>query len=974
LRLQDLLREDKETDAAAEAKKKGYKSDGFGRWKDSETGDVVARTDHTTGKLVPVDNDDLSTGLQAKPDTPAKPTGMSAKDAGTAIKSTPGKSDIQKMNGMSQSPSKPQQSPMGDPQQQQQTPTVKANPHLNQLKLNLGKSAKATHEQVKKYFELKHVPDPDHLLDEYVACEEPILVNKDVLINFMYPKTDENPQLHAIEDAGFRDAERQNQEWRSQLSLETQKTLASAINLWKSNVRPKFDDEQFQKLQKVINDICQINPPTVQLKTPLERGLILRPQFLTDFLKRFRVGEEIDLDASGFSISPSIARDLTTHQANEVGILLRLVPNREGTLYGLHITMDKSEYSSKIDYHHMREQEVIRYKGPKVKCIGMKKLLTIFNKTVFCLYVIDLEEEGYPKQIAEGFMHPIQRSLKALTEYEPLDEQEGEAAEQAHKLGLVSIGGAYWADQSGNIVAQTVNDKLVKFTGKEVAGMEHYADNDGNIHYPKVFQEPKAELPQKSGKQWLDDKGSLQFSNKSDLSGKILNGIHLDEPWTNAPTETKGWLTQIKDLIKPNLETPEWPQSNKKRTAGAIVVEPDGRVWTVEPTNHYAGYEHTFPKGTIDDEFLPYKLNDQITAVKEVYEESGLKIEITGYFGDFERDGSIARYFFAKRVGGSPATHGWETQAVDLVPLKELEGHVNNPVDKKISKALVDHIMKYGTITTPQQKPEKKKVPTNEIDSVGNIMHKRVGHASGTNPGGVFLGADGVKRYVKQYADPTQSQCEALACDIYHGLGIGVPEPHQIWDGENCWFASDWIDGEELANVKNKNDLDTAAIEILHGFAADVLLANWDVIGVNEGFMRNILLSNTTTAGVAPVNRIDNGGALLFRGLNGRKKEHVLNSIPELQGFFDFSTNSSYAQIAKEANVNKVEDFAFSFISQVRDIRALEKREKGWDAIVNKICPKMAPNDKQQVITMLQNRSKLLYQKAFELQIQSRNI
>jgi hypothetical protein len=48
-------------------------------------------------------------------------------------------------------------------------------------------------------------------------------------------------------------------------------------------------------------------------------------------------------------------------------------------------------------------------------------------------------------------------------------------------------------------------------------------------------------------------------------------------------------------LEKPPLEkTPGYGQS-----AGVIAVEKDGRVWVVEPHNHFAGYEHTFPKGGV---------------------------------------------------------------------------------------------------------------------------------------------------------------------------------------------------------------------------------------------------------------------------------------------------------------------------------------------------------------------------------------
>jgi len=81
--------------------------------------------------------------------------------------------------------------------------------------------------------------------------------------------------------------------------------------------------------------------------------------------------------------------------------------------------------------------------------------------------------------------------------------------------------------------------------------------------------------------------------------------------------------------------------AGKKQSSGVIILEPDGRVWVVEPTNHFGGYEHTFPKGKIDGDWL----TSQENAVKEAWEESGLHVKITGYFGDYEKSTSVTRYY-----------------------------------------------------------------------------------------------------------------------------------------------------------------------------------------------------------------------------------------------------------------------------------------------------------------------------------------
>lgn len=169
--------------------------------------------------------------------------------------------------------------------------------------------------------------------------------------------------------------------------------------------------------------------------------------------------------------------------------------------------------------------------------------------------------------------------------------------------------------------------------------------------------------------------------------GDGLNGVAFAE-WT-PPTTTQGWAA-VEGQAK--IDEPPFPKVEGKRPgSGVIIEEPDGRVWVVEPTNHYGGYEHSFPKGGLEKGMSP-----QANAIKETFEEAGLKVQITGYVGDFERTTSIARYYTGRRVGGSPAAHGEESQAVKLVPKADLAEFANHKADAPIverilgvSKALV---------------------------------------------------------------------------------------------------------------------------------------------------------------------------------------------------------------------------------------------------------------------------------------------
>lgn len=103
-------------------------------------------------------------------------------------------------------------------------------------------------------------------------------------------------------------------------------------------------------------------------------------------------------------------------------------------------------------------------------------------------------------------------------------------------------------------------------------------------------------------------------------------------------------------------------QGAPKHSAGVIVVEPDGRVWTFEPKGHFGGYERTLSKGRVDP-----GQTEQQAALRELWEETGLVGEITGDVGWYAGSTTLTHYFTARRTGGAPWGHdGKETAAVYL--------------------------------------------------------------------------------------------------------------------------------------------------------------------------------------------------------------------------------------------------------------------------------------------------------------------
>lgn len=183
---------------------------------------------------------------------------------------------------------------------------------------------------------------------------------------------------------------------------------------------------------------------------------------------------------------------------------------------------------------------------------------------------------------------------------------------------------------------------------------------------------------------------------------KVLNGVPF-APWTDAPTTPEDWDVvegQDEDLEE---DLPPFEPGIRKPAAGVVVEEADGRCWVIHPTNGFGGYDATFPKGRLED-----GINMQASAIKEAFEESGLQVEITGFLMDVSRSMTHCRYYRARRVGGTPAAMGWESQAVSLVPRDQLYGVLNQRVDYPLAEAL--------GAGTPPPEPEPEEVDEDEAD------------------------------------------------------------------------------------------------------------------------------------------------------------------------------------------------------------------------------------------------------------------
>lgn len=174
--------------------------------------------------------------------------------------------------------------------------------------------------------------------------------------------------------------------------------------------------------------------------------------------------------------------------------------------------------------------------------------------------------------------------------------------------------------------------------------------------------------------QWLDPT-AIAVTVPDGPAPALLNGIAL-AAWSGFAAGGDAAAMADADGHGVFDEPPFEPPVGLAPAAGVVTLEPDGRVWLVAPTNGYGGYKMTFPKGKLEP-----GLDLRTAARKEAWEECGLRVVLTAHLADVSRSTSHTRYYLARRIGGTPADMGWESQAVWLVPrlrLAEVATHAND--------------------------------------------------------------------------------------------------------------------------------------------------------------------------------------------------------------------------------------------------------------------------------------------------------
>ena len=318
-----------------------------------------------------------------------------------------------------------------------------------------------------------------------------------------------------------------------------------------------------------------------------------------------------------------------------------------------------------------------------------------------------------------------------------------------------------------------------------------------------------------------------------------------------------------------------------------------------------------------------------------------------------------------------------------------------------------------------------------DIDDLNNGTWETVTDASGAPKGrteGAKVTYENNSYYVKQYKSETQAHAEAVSNALYRELGVAAPVS---WTSKSpdgsLWHISNWEDNlvplegvsaEQLANsvivideagsgmpylvaagtgIRDGVKTFSPSAEIGEGFAADVLLGNWDAFGDD---MKNLFL---TTDG--RVIRLNAGETFSFRGDGSVKtfhkfeptspqnpdwfpprpiddpdgfraaadydtvsvQEHDLLSIPR-QGSPSagdrFNRHATVVDIWK----GQLEDHGLVFDKRVADqinrLEIVRAKYGGWEAFVRFQLPVDVPEERvASLVNFLEARAKKLYER-----------
>jgi 8-oxo-dGTP diphosphatase len=104
----------------------------------------------------------------------------------------------------------------------------------------------------------------------------------------------------------------------------------------------------------------------------------------------------------------------------------------------------------------------------------------------------------------------------------------------------------------------------------------------------------------------------------------------------------------------------------KEKAYGGVIINDQGKILLREPRNHFDGYVWTFPKGRKN----PGETRE-VTALREVLEETGVKAEIKERLPGVHEGGTTENIYFLMSFVEDTGKFDRETQSVRWVTPEE---------------------------------------------------------------------------------------------------------------------------------------------------------------------------------------------------------------------------------------------------------------------------------------------------------------
>lgn len=159
----------------------------------------------------------------------------------------------------------------------------------------------------------------------------------------------------------------------------------------------------------------------------------------------------------------------------------------------------------------------------------------------------------------------------------------------------------------------------------------------------------------------------------------------------------------------------------------------------------------------------------------------------------------------------------------------------------------------------------------------------------------LYQDTNGNRFVVKAGASEEHVRNEQLADDLYRAMNVPVPNGRLATQDGKLYKVTEFIEGRTLDELSGA-ELEAAREKLRQHFAADVLLRNWDVIGMGGD---NILVDKN-----GQVWRIDNGGALAFRARGEPKSPS--GTLDEIGTMRDKSVSRSSEAVFGKLQYNEI--------------------------------------------------------------------